>query len=320
MATIKNAPLKNLAYYRTGGSCDVLYAPESTAELEQQLKDISAQQLSYFVLGGGTNSLVMDDSWPGAVISFHLLNRIEVRGPSIYAEAGADNTQVAKTALQAGLGGIAWMNRLPGQIGGTVRMNARCYGGEISQVVDKVWAYTIAGEAKTYSDPKMFKGYKDTLFMHSREIIAAANIRLTPTSELTTIEQQMNFCEQDRTSKGQFVFPTCGCVFKNNYTVGVPSGMLLEQADCKQLTHGNASINPQHANFVYNKGATANDILELTLKMREAVYQKFGVWLEYEMEILGHVPEHLWRRIREKRLAQFNDIALEPLRKKFQSR
>lgn len=317
MATIKNAPLKDLAYYRTGGTCDVLYAPESLAELEQQLKDMSAQHLPFFVLGGGTNSLVMDDSWPGAVISFHLLNRIEVRGNSIYAEAGADNTQVVKTALQAGLSDITWMNRLPGQIGGTVRMNARCYGGEISQVVDKVWAFTPQGEAKVYTDKGMFKGYKDTIFMQNKEIIAAANIALVPMTDREAAIKHMTHCETDRTNKGQFEYPTCGCVFKNDYSVGVPSGMLIDQSGGKSLTHGHASINPHHANFVYNKGASSNDILELTLQMREVVYKKYGVWMEYEMEILGHVPEDLWQRVQEKRPAQFNDIALADLRKKF---
>ena len=69
----------------------------------------------------------------------------------------------------------------------------------------------------------------------------------------------------------------------------------------KELIHERMTINPHHANFVFNRGATSREILELTFIMREAVFSKFGVWLEYEMEILGLVPNDLAEKLREHR-------------------
>ena len=51
--------------------------------------------------------------------------------------------------------------------------------------------------------------------------------------------------------------------------------------------------------------------------MRDAVYKKFGVWLEYEMEILGLLEEDLETKVRLKKPHQFKLEELEPMRQKF---
>ena len=78
----------------------------------------------------------------------------------------------------------------------------------------------------------------------------------------------------------------------------------------------------QHANFVFNLhgAASSRDIVELTLMMREAVYTRFGVWLEYEMEILGNMPDDLAKSIREVRPLGVETPELVALRKKFSAK
>lgn len=312
--------LRDLAYYRTGGRCQALYEPKTIEDLSRIVTALHATQQKYFVLGGGTNSLVLDEDWPGAVIVFRRMKSIEVRGQTLYAEAGADNTDVSQAALQAKLDGIAWMNRLPGQIGGTVRMNARCYGGEISQVANEVHAVLPDGTIKIYTRADgIFRGYKDTLFMDNGAIVAAAVLQLEE-GVRGSIETRMKFYEDDRTKKGQFHYPTCGCVFKNDYTVGVPSGMLLDKAGAHRLSRTEAALNPQHANFVYNKGASSRDIIELTLAMRDLVFKEYGVWMEYEMEILGELPPDLQTRVNQKKTQQPDEEKLSALRALFQKK
>jgi UDP-N-acetylmuramate dehydrogenase len=96
--------------------------------------------------------------------------------------------------------------------------------------------------------------------------------------------------------------------------------MLLDKAGAHRLSRPEVALNPQHANFVYNKGAGSRDILELTLAMRELVYREYGVWLEYEMEILGELPLDLKDRVQEKRPARLLEGKLEPLRALFQKK
>ena len=311
--------LKNYAYYRTGGSCRVLHEPQSIVELSTTLKKISTDHIPYFILGGGTNSLVLDNPFPGDVIIFSRMKAIRREGHNLVCGGGADNTEVALEALKAGLSGISWMNGLPGQIGGTVRMNARCYGGEISQVTKSVRAVLPDGTIKHYTPAdQIFKGYKDTLFMANGAVIAEATLSLVP-GDAKSIREHMDACMNDRIAKGQFDFPTCGCVFKNNYAVGVPSGMLLDQADARRLNTPQVALNPQHSNFVYNKGASSEDILRFTMEMQELVYQEFGVWMEYEMEILGQLSQEQLRRVREVRPQRFHEERLKALQDRFRA-
>ncbi len=312
--------LKDLTYYKTGGRCRRFYAPSTKEELIEAVRQIKKHREPLIVIGGGSNTLVSDEYWPGAALSFHKFSKLERQSQRLICGAGVENTAIAQFALSHALAGCGWMNRLPGQIGGTVRMNARCYGGEISQICKVVRCVNRDGEEVVYDEPqKVFHGYKDTHFMTSGELIYEVELFLTP-GDKDQIKQKMDHCESDRLSKDQFVYPSCGCVFKNDYTVGVPSGLLLEKAGLKGMTYGGAQVSDKHANFVYNKGAHSTDVLELSLKMREAVWQRFGVWLEYEMEILGRIPDHLKEKISQKKSHQINKLELEELKQAFQKR
>lgn len=314
--------LKTLAYYQTGGSCRNLYEPTTEAELVAAMKAIHGESAQFFILGAGSNSLVSDEPFEGAVISLAKMNTIATDGERISCQAGAINSDVAKQAIASGLVGLGWMNGLPGQIGGTVRMNARCYGGEISQVAKQVRTVTETGEIKTYqASAELFRGYKDTLLMDNGELVFETTLALTPGDEqaIDAEQEKMDFCYSDRKAKGQFDFPSCGCVFKNSYHVGVSSGMLLDAAGIKSLpAPSTIAVNPHHANFVFNTGgASSRDILEFTFEMREAVFQTFGVWLEYEMEVLGALPQDLAMEFSRFAFEELNDERLQPLREKF---
>ncbi len=211
------------------------------------------------------------------------------------------------------------MTALPGQIGATVRMNARCYGGEISALVQSVTAVTADGEVRVYEQPqKIFHGYKDTLFMGNDEVVAAVTLRLRK-GDKDAIATRMAEVKGDRVRKGQFLHPSCGCVFKNDYEVGVPSGVLLDKAGVRQFSQKRVFISPQHANFIFNIGGSSEEIVALSLKMREAVYRQFSVWLRYEMEFLGNFPAALQREIIRVEPHDLQSSALLNLRREWHS-
>lgn len=308
--------LKQVSYYQTGGTCEELIFPKSVQELANAMTRIDSEKMPFFLLGAGSNSLVMDEHWPGAVILFEQMKDSDLHNDQFTVQAGVSNTQLAKQSLNASLSGAEWLYHLPGQLGATTRMNARCYGGEIGQIVKSVLAVTPQGKIKQYRGEGVFKGYKDTTFMTSGEIVAEVVISLTP-GDPEQIRLQMDDCRSDREQKHQFVHPSCGCVFKNDYTAGVPSGLLLDKAGVRDLSSEAVMISPWHANFVFNRGASAIQILETTLQMRDAVYERFGVWLTFEMEILGQLPEDLKKRVYETREPRFNQAELALLRKSF---
>lgn len=319
MPILNDANLKDYSYYNTGGKCKYLLAPKDSSELVNYVKKINEEKLRYFILGAGSNSLVSDNYFDGAVIVFSEMKKTNISGSTIYIDSGVSNTEVSELALKYGLSGASWMNRLPGQFGATVRMNARCYGGEISQIVKEIFVVTMNGEKKSYEAKDVIHGYKDTLFMTNDDIIVGASIELQP-GHKKEIKEKMDFCEKDRESKKQFDFPSCGCVFKNDYSVGVPSGLMLENAKVKDISIGNASVSPSHANFVFNKGASSSEILSLTLEMRDKVWDQFGVWLEYEMELLGDFSPKEIKKIKEKRKHSINHTVLDPVLASFRNK
>lgn len=289
---VQDFKLAELCYFKTGGRCEQVFFPKNLEELSFAMRCISESQKPYFLLGAGSNSLVLDQYWPGAVIAFQKMQEIKFERGLVYAGAGVDNSIFAKNCADLGLEGAAWMYRLPGQIGATVRMNARCYGGEISKIVEKVEVVSNTGQKKEIlGGPSLFRGYKDTSLMTTGDIVGGAWFKLPIARSKETVFEDMFSCEKDRIQKKQFDYPTCGCVFKNDYSLGVPSGMLLEKAGAKKLVYPRMRVSPYHANFVYNLGASSSEILNLTFEMRRLVYEKFGVCLKYEMEVLGQLTD-----------------------------
>ena len=202
-----NKNLKQLSYYNTGGDCLGIIAPRSTEETKESILWIKGQNKPFFVLGGGTNSLVSDEPYDGYVLSFHRMDKLDVSREIINAQAGVVNTDLVIAAYKCNLGDLGWMNRLPGQLGGTVRMNARCYGGEISNHVIEVTAVSSDGEIKSYKNSgQLFKGYKDTIFMDNGDIITEVKLELEFVDDetLAKIKEKMDFCESDRAGRGSF--------------------------------------------------------------------------------------------------------------------
>ncbi len=308
--------LRDSSYYQTGGTCDRIEYPENPEQLSELMIRIEKDGICYFVLGAGSNTLIMDDHWPGLVISLGRMKDFSVKGHSVKAEAGLPSSEFAEKCLNASLTGASWMYYLPGLLGSSIRMNARCYGGEMSGIVRSVTAVDPMGHIKTYSGRDAFLGYKKTIFMSNLEIITGAEFDLKP-GDKREIMDHMRSCRKEREDKHQFDYPSCGCVFKNDYQAGVPSGMLLQEAGVRKIKRENVEISPYHANFVFNKGASAREILEVTLEMRDMVYQYFGIWLEYEMEIQGIVPDDLKERLYQQQKQAFNLQRLNPLRERF---
>ena len=81
-------------------------------------------------------------------------------------------------------------------------------------------------------------------------------------------------------------FPSAGSTFKrgNNYI----TAQLIDECGLKGYSIGGAQVSNLHAGFLINKGnSTANDVLKLVEYVKQKVYEKFGIKIELEMEIVG---------------------------------
>jgi UDP-N-acetylmuramate dehydrogenase len=94
----EHASLKNLNTYRIPGQAKYLISPNSINDLISILKYLKEKKIKYFILGGGSNIILNDREYDGAIIRLNKLNGIEFH-PDLemaYAEAGAILAKIAK--------------------------------------------------------------------------------------------------------------------------------------------------------------------------------------------------------------------------------
>ncbi len=287
-------PMSLHTSFRIGGPADVFLAPRSFEELLLCLQAVKKHELPYFLLGGGTNILVSDRGIRGVVICTSVLSGVTVSGNILSAEAGAQVSDVCRAAAAHSLAGIEFIHGMPGTIGGAVWMNARCYGGSISDVLEKT---EVINEQLVLSnvscDPAQFS-YKLSPFQNMSGCIWQVTLKLTPGDEGEILEK-MRKNHADRVEKGHFNAPSAGSLFKNNRKFGAPTGKILDELGLRGAEVGGAAIAPFHGNIFINRdNASAMDVLALIRLAVETAASKRNICLEPEVRLVGDwLPEEL---------------------------
>ena len=89
-----------------------------------------------------------------------------------------------------------------------------------------------------------------------------------------------------RVEKQPLEYPSAGSAFKRPQ--GYFAGKLIMDAGLAGFSVGGAQVSEKHCGFVINKGgATASDVVQLMGEVQRKVQERFGVWLEPEIQFLG---------------------------------
>ena len=301
--------LATRTYFGIGGTARFLAHPSTPRELAELLLWNRDHHFPLVLMGQGSNILFSDTAFPGIVITLDRMQSLFwLSDDDLFCEAGADNTLIANELLKRSRGGGEWLYRLPGQIGSTVRMNARCFGGEISNITKGIITLSIGGQLRWQTPDEVFHGYKHTSLMDKPKIVVAVILHFPLTRSQQEINTLMQGYNDERSKKHHFDFPSCGSTFKNNYTAGRSSGSIFEELGFKGQHEGGAMVSDHHANFIFNKGgATASDVLKLAAKMRTAALEKANVQLDLEVECIGLFASKLLAPCGVRHVADSND-------------
>ena len=277
-------------WFGVGGCADALTRPTTMDELAGALREFKGVPVR--VLGDGANLLVADEGVDGLVISTERLSRIRwPEGPMariVYADAGASLQRLVVESVRRGLSGLEGLGGVPASLGGAVRMNAGGAYGQIGDVVERVFALTPTGETVELRRSAIDFDYRHS-GLHDL-IITGAELRLQTDDPFRLRDRLKEVMSAKKVSQ-PLGADSAGCAFRNPLVEGVrvSAGKLIDEAGCKGLRAGRASVSEVHANFiVVESGAMAQDVLDLMEHVANRVNDHCGVTLQREVVV--------WRR------------------------
>ena len=283
----ENVSLAPYTSARIGGPADIFIVADTAAELGRIVKLLWKQELSFTLLGGGSNVLVSDKGVRGVVV----LNRARAvkfhtgDQPKVTVEAGVVFSNLANRCASKGFAGLEWAATVPGTIGGAVYGNAGAFGGDMSGNLIAAELLTENGKVM-FTAEQMRYGYRSSVLKRGelKAIVLSAELALKNSNkeEVTVKIQQFSAHRKATQPPGA----SMGSMFKN--PVGDYAGRLIEAAGLKGTRIGTAEISPLHGNFFINHANTkAEDIRALIQLVQKTVKEKQNVELELEVELIG---------------------------------
>ncbi len=282
-----NESMKNYTTMKVGGPCDCLVLPESEEEIRKVIKYADDKGINYYVVGNGSNLLVLDEGYKGLIIKIsNKYGNVKIDGQKIIVDSGLSVPKLAQIAKKNELSGLEFACGIPGTVGGCVRMNAGAYGGEMKEIVESVRYIDENCNIKTILSKDMEFSYRHSIFTDNPKwVILSVTFNLKK-GNIDEIEKIMNENSQARISKQPLEYPNFGSVFKR--PEGYFVGKLVQDSGLKGKQIGGAQVSEKHTGFIVNKGgATCKDVLDLIKLIQDTVYEKFGVNLVPEVEIIG---------------------------------
>ena len=289
----ENVPLAPYTSARIGGAARYLVTLNRQADVETLFPLLWDANAPYFILGGGSNILVADEGVPGVVVRFRTRGvRWLQQGEEalLWAAAGEPLTPLAQMTVNQGYRGLEWAVGIPGTVGGAVVGNAGAFGGDVAQVLARVDLLHRDLGRVTWTAQDLAMAYRTTRLKARKEpaVVLAAVFRLHRDDPERLRAQVAAYRQRRRATQPPGA--SMGSMFKN--PPGDYAGRLIDAVGLKGTRIGDAEISPLHANFFINHGrARAEEVWMLMRLAQERVWERFGIWLEPEVELVGAWPE-----------------------------
>ena len=275
--------LAKYSWFNLGGSAEFFYRPDTPIELSSFLKKNTKQ---IHIIGAGSNTLIRDGGVKGVTIKlsskFSFIKLLS--NDTFQVGAATLDKKISDFATEKSLSGFEFLSCIPGSIGGGIRMNSGCYDNNISQILISVEVMDLSGNIKNISREEIKFHYRGC-DLKNNLIILSANFKGKLSDKEKIKKKQLNLIELKKSSQPSRI-KTCGSTFKN--TDKKKAWELIKEANCENMSVGGAKISKQHCNFFLSNGkATSLEIEGLINKVKKKVFEKTGVNLDLELQIIG---------------------------------
>lgn len=279
-------PLAPETFYRIGGPARWALFPRTLHEMAVAFSWAVRNVEHMFIIGRGSNLLVSDSGFSGAVLFTRDVAGVESLGDDCYRIAtGVDLQRLVRDLLVPNnYDATGSLTGIPGSIGGAIVMNAGTVNGATCQ-----WLETVTLMREIDAAPRTFPvtpddfSYRNQTFCGPRDLILDGVFHFNRAAK-DQREVFAHYMTRRRDTQPQGL--CCGSVFKN--PPGNHAGRLIEACDLKGTRHGGAIISPKHANFIMNEDrATFDDVMALIALCKTRVHRQFGILLEEEVRIIA---------------------------------
>ena len=280
---LSNADIGSSSWFRVGGPAELLYLPADELDLLHFMTNLKSE-IPVFVIGASSNILIRDGGIRGVVIKLgSAFKEIKLLKNQLLVGAYTHNMMLAKYANNKNLFGFDFLSGIPGTIGGSIKMNAGCYGTEMSDILIKVKVIDRLKGVKEISAKDLKLKYRESVLSNDSIIISA----YLKVDKKTKYDVNIIKNIRDKRLKSQPVGQlTGGSTFKN--PPGYKVWQLIDDAGCRGLSVGGAKISDIHTNFIINyNNATAKDIETLGNIVREKIFDNTGIRLDWEILKVG---------------------------------
>lgn len=183
----EHAPLAKRTTLGIGGDSRALAEVWNAADA-LHWRDIAAQRgWPLAVLGGGSNTIVSDDGWPGLVLvpaSCTLTSWSQGNGIHVRADAGLAWDELVAWSVRRGLTGIAALSGIPGRVGAAPVQNIGAYGEQLQDVFIAAEVVDLhSGEVAIWTAADAMFGYRDSAWKRAgsgRHLITWVELCLHP--------------------------------------------------------------------------------------------------------------------------------------------
>lgn len=282
----ENVKLSNNTTYKVGGIAKLFVYPKNIEKLILLLKKLNKENVSYKVLGYGSNVIFSDNTYDGVIIKLDNFDEVKIRDTIITAGAGVSLVKLSYKALKEGLTGLEFASGIPGSVGGAVFMNAGAYKSDMGYIVSEVKVLTPELEVKTLYNKDLNYKYRSSFLKHNPNYICLEATIVLRHGQKNFIKELMETRRQKRLMMQPLEYPSAGSVFRNPEDDF--AGRLIEECGLKGYKIGGAMVSQKHANFIINvDNASASDVKNLINYVHEKVKQEKGVDLKIEQEFVN---------------------------------
>ena len=178
-------PLARWTTLRLGGPAERFLEVDTRADLYDAVARADATGEELLVIGGGSNLVVADEGFAGAVVraasSGVVVDDHAAGSVSITVEAGEDWERLAARAVAEGWSGLEALSGIPGSVGAVPIQNVGAYGQEVSDTIVAVHVFDRSDkQAATLSAAQCDFGYRTSVFKRApgRYVVGAVTFRL----------------------------------------------------------------------------------------------------------------------------------------------